>query len=133
MLLAKVPLLDHELVEWISSLPPELKLHRGEGKHLLKRALEPYLPRDLLYRPKMGFAVPLAAWFRGPLRERVRDALLGPVLGDSGLFRREYLTHLLDTHQRGHRDYSASLWSLLMFEAFLKRQLGDQRAHAEAA
>ena len=91
----RVPFLDHELVEWISSLPPELKLSGGEGKHLLKRALEPHLPRDLLYRPKMGFAVPLASWFRGPLRERVRDALLGPTLADSGLFRRDSLTQLL--------------------------------------
>jgi asparagine synthase (glutamine-hydrolysing) len=133
----RVPLLDHELVEWISSLPPELKLSGGEGKHLLKRALEPYLPRDLLYRPKMGFAVPLASWFRGPLRGRVHDALLGPTLADSGLFRRDYLTQLLDTHQRGRRDYSASLWSLLMFEAFLKRQFGaspePESDHAKAA
>jgi asparagine synthase (glutamine-hydrolysing) len=135
----RVPLLDHELVEWISSLPPDLKLRGGEGKHLLKRALEPHLPRDLLYRPKMGFAVPLASWFRGPLRERVRSALLGPTLADSGLFQRDYLHHLLDTHQRGRRDYSASLWSLLMFEAFLKRQLGatpepePQPDHAKAA
>ena len=133
----RVPLLDHELVEWISSLPPDLKLRGGEGKHLLKRALEPHLPRDLLYRPKMGFAVPLASWFRGPLRERVRRALLGPTLADSGLFRRDALAYLLDTHQRGRRDYSASLWSLLMFEAFLKRQLGaapePEPDHAKAA
>jgi len=129
----RVPLLDHELVEWMSSLPPDLKLRGGEGKYLLKRALEPYLPRDLLYRPKMGFAVPLANWFRGPLRQRVRDALLGPALAESGLFQRKYLTHLLDTHQRGRRDYSASLWSLLMFEAFLKRQLGQTSEHAKVA
>ncbi|MGB5834335.1 MAG: XrtA/PEP-CTERM system amidotransferase [Thiohalocapsa sp.] len=129
----RVPLLDHELVEWISSLPPELKLRGSEGKYLLKRALEPHLPRSLLYRPKMGFAVPLASWFRGPLRTRVRDALLGPVLGDTGLFRREYLLELLDAHQRGLRDYSASLWSLLMFEAFLRRQLGEPSEQAQAA
>ncbi|HCS91042.1 MAG: amidotransferase 1, exosortase A system-associated [Thiohalocapsa sp. PB-PSB1] len=129
----RVPILDHELVEWMASLPPRLKLYGGEGKYLLKRALEPYLPRDLLYRPKMGFAVPLAGWFRGPLRDRVRDALLGPLLGETGLFRRDYLMHLLKSHEGGRLDYSASLWSLLMFEAFLKQELGGPNVSAKAA
>jgi hypothetical protein len=73
-------------VEWLSSLPPDLNLSNGKGKALLKKALEPYLPREILYRPKMGFAVPLAQWFRGPLREPVRRAVLGPVLAETGWF-----------------------------------------------
>jgi len=117
----RVPLLDHTLVEWLSGLPPPLKLRGAEGKYLFKRALAPYLPEDLLYRAKMGFAVPLASWFRGPLRERLRAAVLGPVLAESGIFDRDYLIQLLAQHQCGARDYSASLWSLLMFEAFLRR------------
>jgi asparagine synthase (glutamine-hydrolysing) len=117
----RVPLLDHTLVEWLSGLPPPLKLHGAEGKYLFKRALAPYLPEDLLYRAKMGFAVPLAGWFRGPLRERLRAAVLGPVLAESNIFDRDYLIQLLAQHQCGARDYSASLWSLLMFEAFLRR------------
>jgi asparagine synthase (glutamine-hydrolysing) len=121
----RVPILDHQLVEWMSSLPPELKLKGREGKHLFKKALEPHVPSDVLYRPKMGFAVPLASWFRGPLRERLREAVLGPVLAETGMFDRGYLTHLVEHHQKGLRDYSASLWSLLMFEAFLRRVLGD--------
>ena len=68
------PLMDHQLVEWLATLPSSLKLRGSEGKYLLKKAMEPHLPHDILYRPKMGFAVPLARWFRGPLRERVRDA-----------------------------------------------------------
>ncbi len=80
------PLMDHPLVEWLSSLPPGFKLRNGEGKFLLKKALEPYLPPEILYRPKMGFAVPLAQWFRGPLREPVRKAVLGPVLAETGWF-----------------------------------------------
>lgn len=119
----RVPILDHELVEWMSSLPPDLKLRGREGKYLFKKALEPYLPEDILYRPKMGFSVPLASWFRGPLRERVKDAILGPALADTGLFNREYLEHLVTHHQSGVRDYSASLWSLLMFEAFAAKAL----------
>jgi len=119
----RVPILDHELVEWMSSLPPDLKLRGREGKYLFKKALEPHLPEDILYRPKMGFSVPLASWFRGPLRERVKDAILGSALADTGLFNREYLEHLVTHHQSGVRDYSASLWSLLMFEAFAAKAL----------
>ena len=76
------PLMDHPLVEWLATLPSSLKVRGGEGKYLLKKAMEPHLPHELLYRPKMGFAVPLARWFRGPLRERVRDAVLGERLAD---------------------------------------------------
>ena len=68
------PLMDHPLVEWLATLPPSLKIRGQEGKYLLKKAMEPHLPSEILYRPKMGFAVPLARWFRGPLRQRVRDA-----------------------------------------------------------
>ncbi|HDJ86126.1 MAG TPA: asparagine synthetase B, partial [Chromatiales bacterium] len=116
----RVPILDHLLVEWMCALPPQWKLDGGEGKRLFKTALQPHLDADILYRPKMGFAVPLAGWFRGPLRERIRSAILGPVLGDSGLFDRDYLMQLLDRHQSGRRDHSAPLWSLLMFEGFLR-------------
>ncbi len=118
----RVPILDHHLVEWISSLPPELKLRGREGKYLFKKALEPVLPHEILYRPKMGFAVPLASWFRGPLKERVREAVLGGRMADSGLFDTGYLRHLVDQHQSGLRDYSASLWTLLMFESFLRNE-----------
>jgi asparagine synthase (glutamine-hydrolysing) len=118
------PLMDHPLVEWLSSLPPEFKLRNGEGKLLLKKALEPFLPPEILYRPKMGFAVPLAKWFRGPLRDPVRKAVLGSVLADTGWFNAAYLRRLVDDHQSGLRDYSTPLWTLLMFESFLRRVMG---------
>ena len=114
------PLMDHPLVEWLGSLPSSFKVRGGEGKWLLKKALEPRLPKDVLYRPKMGFAVPLARWFRGPLRERVRGALLGDRLAETGIFEASYLRRLLDDHQSGIRDYSAPLWTILMFDAFLR-------------
>ena len=120
------PLLDHPLMEWLSGLPPGLKLRGREGKYLFKKSLEPYLPHDILYRPKMGFSVPLASWFRGPLRQRVRDAVLGPVLMDSGYFNPRFLREMVDEHQSGARDYGVSLWSLLMFEAFLRKVMGAQ-------
>lgn len=117
----RVPLLDHKLVEWIAKLPGKFKLHGREGKYLFKKALESYLPDDVLYRPKMGFSVPLAAWFRGPLKERVRTSLLGDVMAHSGYFNMEFLKKMVDDHQAGLRDHSAAIWTLLMFEAFLRR------------
>ncbi|MBT9501003.1 MAG: amidotransferase 1, exosortase A system-associated [Burkholderiaceae bacterium] len=117
------PLMDHELVEWMATLPSSLKIRGQEGKYVLKKAMEPHLPSDILYRPKMGFAVPLARWFRGPLKERMRQAVLGPRLAETGWFNRDYLEHLIDAHLAGTRDYSAPLWTLMMFEAFLRQVL----------
>ena len=115
------PLMDHMLVEWLASLPSSYKLRGGEGKWLFKKAMEPFLPKEVLYRPKMGFAVPLASWLRGPLSERVRAAVLGDNLGDTGLFDPGTLRQLLEQHQSGRRDHSDSLWSLLMFDAFVRQ------------
>jgi asparagine synthase (glutamine-hydrolysing) len=115
----RVPLLDHRLVDWISGLPPALKLQGTEGKYLLKKSLEPFVPKDILYRQKMGFSIPLATWFRGPLRDKVRSSILGRRMMDCGLFDGNYLKILVEQHQSGRRDHSATLWTLLMFEAFL--------------
>ena len=117
----RVPILDHKLVDWISTLPPELKLRGREGKYIFKKALESYLPKEILYRPKMGFSIPLASWFRGPLKQRVRDSILGETMSGSGLFERSYLETLVNQHQSGRRDYSASIWTLMMFDAFLRK------------
>jgi len=114
------PLMDHPLVEWLASLPSSLKVRGQEGKWLLKKAMEPRLPQEVLYRPKMGFAVPLARWFRGPLRARIEDALSGDRLLATGMFNATYLRRLFDAHTSGARDYSAPIWSLLMFDAFLR-------------
>lgn len=114
------PLMDHQLVEWLATLPTSLKIKGQEGKWLLKKAMEPHLPDEVLYRPKMGFSVPLAAWLRGPLAERARKAILGPRLAETGYFNPQTLRFMLEKHQSGQRDFSAPLWSLLMFEAFLK-------------
>ena len=127
------PLMDHPLVEWLATLPNHLKVRGQEGKFLLKKAMEPQLPNDVLYRPKMGFSVPLARWFRGPLRQRVRDAVLGERLAETGWFNRPYLEHLVDAHQNGSSDYSAPLWTLLMFEAFLRNVADGQGVTADAA
>ncbi len=114
------PLMDHPLVEWLATLPSSHKIRGGEGKYLLKKAMEPALPHEVLYRPKMGFAVPLARWFRGPLKARVRESILGARLQDSGMFNPRYLRTIVEDHESGVRDYSSPIWTLLMFDAFLR-------------
>ena len=118
------PLMDHKLVEWVATLPSSLKIRGGVGKHLLKKANEPYLPHDVLYRPKMGFSVPLARWFRGPLRQRVRDTLLGDTLQSSGMFNEAALRNIVEQHESGARDHSTAIWTTLMFDAFLRCTMG---------
>jgi asparagine synthase (glutamine-hydrolysing) len=122
------PLMDHEIVEWLATLPSSLKIRGGESKFLLKKAMEPHLPSDIMYRPKMGFAVPLARWFKGPLRERVRGALLGGPLADSGWFEQATIRQMVEQHESGARDHSTPLWTLLMYDAFLRNVAGQGAA-----
>lgn len=126
----RAPILDHEFVDWVSGLPPTMKLRGREGKYIFKRAFETRLPENILYRPKMGFGVPLSSWFRGPLRERVRRSVLGDTLSGTGFFDDACLRRLVDDHQSGVRDHSAALWALLMFEGFTRRALGMPRKAA---
>ena len=88
--------------------------------------MEPHLPAEIMYRRKQGFAVPLASWFRGPLRTRVREALLGDRLANTGLFSRAALRNIIEEHDSGARDHGAPIWSLLMFEAFLRSLQGGE-------
>jgi asparagine synthase (glutamine-hydrolysing) len=122
------PLMDHELLQWLARLPRDFKVRGDEGKWLLKSAFASQLPHDLLYRRKQGFAVPLAEWFRGPLRARVRATLLGDGLVQTGLFDRAGLAALLAQHESGRVDRSAPIWSLLMFDAFLRKVMGATAA-----
>jgi asparagine synthase (glutamine-hydrolysing) len=117
----RVPLLDHKLVEWMSGLPPELKLKNAEGKYIFKKALETQLPKDILYRKKMGFSVPLANWFRGPLKQKVIDSLLSDDLLDNGYFNPAFIQKLVKQHFSGQRDNSATIWSLLMYASFQRQ------------
>lgn len=118
----RVPFLDHKFVEWAFTAESEANLHRGTGKYGLKKALEPHLPQDVLYRQKMGFAVPLAEWFRGPLRQRLQEKLTSDLMLGSGFFNEFELRKLLTEHQSGMKDNSTALWTLLMFAAFLEKE-----------
>jgi asparagine synthase (glutamine-hydrolysing) len=123
------PLMDHPLVEWLATLPLRYKMRGAEGKYLLKKAMEPHLPHDIMYRPKMGFAVPLKRWLRGPLRQRVRDTLLDGRIAHTGWFDPDTIRRVVEQHEAGARDHSTPLWVLLMFDAFL-RNVVDHRSGA---
>ncbi len=122
------PLMDHQLVEWLATLPSNLKMRKGESKYLLKKSMEPMLTTDILYRPKMGFAVPLARWFRGPLRQRVRKSLLKGSIADSGWFNQDMIKQIVEQNESGIRDHSTPIWTLLMYDAFLRCVMNDSAA-----
>ncbi|HVB69453.1 MAG TPA: XrtA/PEP-CTERM system amidotransferase [Acetobacteraceae bacterium] len=128
----RAPFLDHRFVEFGLSLPSALKLRGREGKYVLKRALEPLLPREVLYRPKQGFAMSLTGLFR---REapRLRARLLGPALLDTGLFEAGAITQMLDEHASGRFDHSLALWHLLAFEGFAASELDGAAVDTLAA
>ena len=116
----RAPFLDHTLVEWAMRLPSRYKVAGGIGKRVLKRAMEPYLPHDILYRPKQGFSVPLDDWLRGPLAVHLRRALDDGALDATGLFDRAGIRRLADDHRSGRANHGRALWSLLMFHAALE-------------
>mgnify|MGYP001555258729 CR=1 FL=1 len=114
----RAPLLDAAMVDWGLGLPAALKLRGQEGKYIFKRAMEPYLPREILYRPKQGFAATLAPVLRAG-SARMRAALLGPAMLDSGLFQPAALEAMIAAHESGRSDHSQALWQLLVFAGFL--------------
>jgi asparagine synthase (glutamine-hydrolysing) len=118
----RVPFLDHKLVEFASSLPDQLKLHRRQGKLLLRQAMQGVIPDEILHRPKKGFPVPLASWLRGPLRSFVRDNLLSNDSEASALMNRGTIARMISEHESG-ADRSQELWALLMLEVWSQRFL----------
>ncbi|MBF0416764.1 MAG: amidotransferase 1, exosortase A system-associated [Magnetococcales bacterium] len=123
----RAPLLDYQLVEWIAGLPPEWKLHNGIGKYLLKQAMRPVLPEEILWRPKQGFNLPLVAWTRGVLAGRLRDSAFVETLAATGWFDPKGVKRLIDAHLRGQRDFSAALWGLWMLAASARQEGGCMR------
>lgn len=119
---ARVPLLDHRVVEFAWRIPAELKLRGGRGKHLLRAVLERYVPRSLTERPKMGFGVPIDHWLRGPLREWAEHLLDPAKLKAQGFFAVDPIRRAWDEHLRGQRSNQYPLWVILMFQAWLDHQ-----------
>lgn len=112
---ARVPLLDHRIVEFAGRLPLHYKFRGGTQKYLLKNLLFRFVPRELVERPKMGFGVPLDLWFRGEMRSLVREYLDPVRLGQEGYFRPEGVVQLVDEHLSGRRNHFMILWALIQF------------------
>src|SRR5262249_23075991 len=123
------PFLDHDVMEFCASLPPDLKIRRRETKYLLKRAVRDLLPSAVIERRKQGFGVPIDRWLRGELRDLVHDVLLDARTLRRGYFRELTVRRLLDEHGRGVRDWHAQLWSLLILELW-HRMFVDRRPEA---
>jgi len=120
---ARVPLLDHKLIEFVTKIPAELKLKGLETKYIFKRAMQGLVPDSILNRPKQGFGVPINEWINLQLRERIRETLLEKRTLERGYFEAGYIRLLLDEHERGRRDHSHSLWMLWMLELWHRKYL----------
>ena len=118
---ARQPLLDYRLVEWAAALPSHLKLRGNQGKYLLRQTFHELLPKEIWTRPKMGFGVPIAKWFRTSLRDRTYDALASKDTRCHAFFRPEAIRSLIDAHMSGKENQAYRLWNLLMFELWLRR------------
>ena len=125
----RAPMLDHQFLEFIARIPPELKLKDGKiSKYIFKRAVEPYLPHDVIYRKKMGFGVPIDHWFRNELKDMVYDTLLSQRAIGRGYFNRNYIESLLDRHQKGE-SWQYLIWNLLMLELWHLMFIDDILEH----
>jgi asparagine synthase (glutamine-hydrolysing) len=122
---ARVPLLDHELIEFVQKIPAHLKLNGTETKYIFKKALEPVVPREILYREKQGFGVPINEWINKQLKERIHAELLEKRTLERGYFEAKYIETLLDEHAKNRRDHSHALWILWMLELW-HRQFVDK-------
>jgi asparagine synthase (glutamine-hydrolysing) len=121
---AREPLLDHRLLEFAASLPENMRVRGGQGKWLMKRTMERYIPEDILYRPKMGFVTPIATWFRGPLAEAARGIASNATLAKTGWFEAGVISKVAEDHISGRSNHSRLLWQLLMLEKSVSRIFG---------
>ena len=128
---ARSPFLDHELMEFATTLPPRAKLRGGQTKAALREILQGRVPDEILGAPKRGFRAPIAEWFRGPLEDHAREVLLDRATVDRGHFEPIYVKELLDRHVAEREDHSQAIWSLLVLELW-QRRFVDQSAAVAA-
>jgi len=121
---ARVPLLDHRVVEFAARIPVGLKVYSGKGKQLLRQLLYRYVPKELVDRRKMGFGIPLGVWLRGPLRGWAEDLLDNKRMQREGYLRPEHIRRIWADHLVGDRDWGYYLWTVLTFESWLDHWMG---------
>ena len=115
----RVPFLNHKLIEYVCKIPQSLKLRNGQGKWILKKILNQYVPKNLTERPKMGFEVPIDAWLRGPLRDWAESLLNEKKLQQEGYFNPKLIRDKWTEHLSGNRNWQSELWDILMFQAWI--------------
>jgi len=125
---SRSPLLDHVFLEWALTLPESTTIPGGRTKAIFKKAMEPYLPNDVLYRPKMGFGCPVDHWLRAELREMAYDLLLSPLAQSRGIMDRRAVQILLDEHCSGSHAHHTRLWPLLILELWFRMWI-DRDTH----
>ncbi|MBC7931269.1 MAG: hypothetical protein H7Z38_11975 [Rubrivivax sp.] len=125
---SRVPFLDHKLVEHTARLPRRMKLRGLTTKYILRRAMKGMLPEQILTRPKMGFPVPVGAWFRGRFRHVVEEYVLGERAASRNLFKQDFVRGLVARHQSGAEDHTERLWSLVNFEMWQRQFIDGERA-----
>jgi asparagine synthase (glutamine-hydrolysing) len=121
---SRVPFLDHKLVEFTCSLPERLKLRGGTTKYILREAMKGVLPEQILSRSKMGFPVPIGAWFRGAYRSVIDEYVLSERAMSRGIFNPEFVRSIVNRHQSGNENHDERLWALVNFEIW-QRQFFD--------
>jgi asparagine synthase (glutamine-hydrolysing) len=120
---ARVPLLDHRVVEFALQLPNHLKIRNHQGKWLLRQVLQRYVPKQLFDRPKAGFSAPIGTWLRGTLRPWAEELLGEPPTAKGDLFDSDLIRRKWAEHISGERNWGNQLWNVLMFQAWHSRWL----------
>ena len=118
---ARSPFLDHKVIEFAASLPENLKMRSAETKSLLKKVAARLVPREAIYRRKMGFGVPVGNWFRANMKDFVHSVLLSEKSLSRGIIKPEILKRYVEEHISGKRDYTYQIWTLLMLELWFQR------------
>jgi len=118
---ARSPFLDHKVIEFAASLPESIKMKRFETKSLLKRVAAKLVPREVIYRRKMGFGVPIGNWFRGDMKDFVREVMLSETFTKRGIAKPEVVLRYVTEHIEGTRDHTFQIWTLLMLELWFQR------------
>ena len=132
---SRSPLLDHVFLEWAMTLPESVTIPDGTTKAIFKKAMEPYLPHDVLYRPKMGFGCPVDHWLRAELKEMAYDLLLSSQASSRGIVERNAVETLLDEHCSGANAHHTRLWPLLIMELWFRMWIdaGGRDVQVQAA
>ena len=118
----RTPFLDPDVVALASRIPTNLKIRDGHGKWVLRQVLYKHIPPEIIDRPKVGFAIPIGLWLRGPLREWAEELLSHKRLTEDGLFKTDIIRGVWAEHLSGRQDLSAKLWTILMFQAWRTSQ-----------